>query len=791
MAIHDDIPRAQASLDSTDLDPGPTDPQMTSRAPFGPTLALTLTLAVACFAVVLPVVMLLTSPVPLPAFNAEENQKAESLLYVAAFAVILPLALIVVPRLADRIAAGPNADGVSVLAGLLVATLAASILVTRVLPGGGGVVEALVVVGIWWIGAIALLSRARTAPRWDALLRVGHLGSYVWASAGGLMLAALLAFTSLGSISPLPLALGAVAVPALLLGYARYGGAGLPRLSRRWGVAIDAAVVVLLFLAIPNLVIFGPGPPLGPFTNSVIQFHQDLWLGPANEVLAGRALLVDTAAQYGVAPIYLLAGWFQLAPIGYGTLGFLDGVLFAMLFATGYCLLRIAGTPRPLAIGALAFALIVLIYNLQFSLGSLPQHGPLRFGLPMILILAATMEARWPRRSRAAWAAQLAVVGLASIWAFEALAYTAFTFAAIVCFVAWMRREPRPLAWLTRQAALAVAASVAAQLIFIATTLAVTGQVPDYGWYLGFLHAFLLGSLAQITYDFTPWSPGLPVGVAYAASAAGFVLLLRRRRDVVERERVTLVAICGTTAYGIALYSYFVDRSPDHVLPYVSLPIVLAGTLWLSLLLRHGMVESRSVRLGGLAFALSVAALLFSVAWSSVGARLGQSALARSLPGGQSLQGSLHGLWHPPPLDPSAPEGELLLDRYMPGVRRVTIVVSPDLATEILIRSGRSNQLAFSDPLEDSFVGSRSLPALQRTIAELRPGDRLLIQQTGLRAFAILDAQPSRDVLLHPVPDSGLIPMQEWVLQQIAKRFELRVIQRDQQGFVVVALVSS
>ncbi len=36
-------------------------------------------------------------------------------------------------------------------------------------------------------------------------------------------------------------------------------------------------------------------------------------------------MLVDTASQYGVGGIYLLAGWFNLVPIGYGTLGFLSG----------------------------------------------------------------------------------------------------------------------------------------------------------------------------------------------------------------------------------------------------------------------------------------------------------------------------------------------------------------------------------------------------------------------------------------------------------------------------------
>jgi hypothetical protein len=205
--------------------------------------------------------------------------------------------------------------------------------------------------------------------------------------------------------------------------------------------------------------------------------------------------------------------------------------------------------------------------------------------------------------------------------------------------------------------------------------------------------------------------------------------------------------------------------------------------------LRRGVVESRPARLGGLAFALALAALLVSVAWSSIGSRFDQSPLAYALPGGKSLRGGFHGLWHPPALDPNAPQGERLLDRYMSGERRVTIVTSPDLATEILIRSGRSNQLAFSDPLEDSFVPSRTLPAIARTVRELRPGDRLLLQEAALQAFEVLQRQPSRDPLQNPVPGGSIIPIQEWALQRIGKRFGLRVIHRDEQGFVVAALV--
>ncbi len=90
-------------------------------------------------------------------------------------------------------------------------------------------------------------------------------------------------------------------------------------------MAIDALIIAVCLLAIPDLVIFGPDTPFGAFTNPVIQFHHNFFLGPVNEVLHGGAVLVDTASQYGVGSLYFLAGWFELAPIGYGTFGFLDG----------------------------------------------------------------------------------------------------------------------------------------------------------------------------------------------------------------------------------------------------------------------------------------------------------------------------------------------------------------------------------------------------------------------------------------------------------------------------------
>ena len=180
-----------------------------------------------------------------------------------------------------------------------------------------------------------------------------------------------LAVTILGSIDPFALLLGAALVVAVVL---LDGRLALPRPSRRWGLAIDVAIIVLVLLAVPDLVVF----PLGR-ARSATRSRRDHPVPPElpprarpTRCSAGDAMLVDTASQYGVGSIYLLAGWFQLAPIGYGTLGFLSGALAALLFAAGYGVLRMAGTSRLLAASAIAVGVVTLIFNLIYPIDAHP-----------------------------------------------------------------------------------------------------------------------------------------------------------------------------------------------------------------------------------------------------------------------------------------------------------------------------------------------------------------------------------------------------------------------------------
>lgn len=113
-------------------------------AGLGPTLALTATLAIATFTLLMSGVVLISRPgtyldVLIKLGTPEQNQSAKTLLYVVAFVGIVPLAIVFVPRVADRIASGPNARALPALAAALAATLAAAIIIARLskrLPWG-------------------------------------------------------------------------------------------------------------------------------------------------------------------------------------------------------------------------------------------------------------------------------------------------------------------------------------------------------------------------------------------------------------------------------------------------------------------------------------------------------------------------------------------------------------------------------------------------------------------------------------------------------------------------------
>jgi hypothetical protein len=772
-----------------------------AAAGYGQTLVLTVTLAVAAFLGVMALAILGSHPqlaglgVLLGRVN-QQNQSAKAAVYLTTFVVILPASLWAALRLSDRIAAGAGEAGLTALCALLAGALAGMLILVRLsagLPWGDGLVVLLVGVLLWAAGAVAALRRAARAEPWPRLERLSPSAGRLCLAAGLLVAGAILCVTEPSSLHPVPLAVGAVFVVALVAAPRPALARSRPVLARSppaLGHVLDVVVIAVLALAIPNVVVFHvtgalPNILVPP---GVIADQQNYLLGAANQLQGGGALLVNVpVSQYGVGLVYFLDGWFHLVPIGYGTLGALDGILTALFYIAAYGVLRIAGVGRGLASAAIAVAVVGLVYGLYYGVGALPETGPLRFGLPMVLLAARTAEMRWPRRR--AWPGlAFAALGLSAVWAFEAFAYTVLTFLAIAAVQAWLRPAEQRRRWLVGQLVIAVAVCLAVHLALALVTLLVSGRLPDWGQYLTYVRSFLLGGKAgSISYGFPAWSPGLAVGVAAFASAAAALLLVRRAGAAARRAPAALIAIAGATAYAIGLLSYTDNRSSTYLLPYIALPLVVAATLWLTLLLRAAP-ESSGVRRGAIAFAAALAAVLISAAWPSIGPNFSDSALAHAHPGG-GLRAAVHRLWHPPPIDPRAPAGVQLLDRYVPGRSALVVLpLEPDLGVEILMRARRVGALFMGDPVDDTLVPSLWMSRLSAQVAALQAGQRLLIDSGTERVLAELRARPDVDPLSHPV--LGGIGELEWLARKLDGRFLIRPIHRDRSGLMVAQLVA-
>jgi hypothetical protein len=428
----------------------------------------------------------------------------------------------------------------------------------------------------------------------------------------------------------------------------------------------------------------------------------------------------------------------------------------------------------------------VFIYHLKYPVGSLPEQGPLRFGLPMGVIVAVMVAAARPRLARAGRVLAIVVVGISSIWAVEAFAYTAFTYLALVAVETALRPAGERRRWALAQLGRAVLACLVAHLILALATLAATGYLPDWSQYLVYVKGLLLGGReGAVTYGFSNWSPGVALGAACLASAAALLLLLIRSPARARAHPRLVLALAGVTAYSIASFSYTDNRSNTYLFPYVALPVLLSAVLWLTLLLGDREL-SLARRRGALAAGLSVAVLMAAAAWSTIGGNFRESALARAYPSG-GLSSAVSRLWHPPPIDPRSPGVVRLLRRYFPG-RRALIVLpdAPDLALESLMRSGKAISLYLGDPAMDMWNPSLWIPRVSRQLASLPAGTRVLTDRIGLAMAAQLRGHPDNWALGHPVVAGT--PELEWIMHRLDQRYRIVPVHHGSGEFLVATL---
>jgi len=783
MMAHYDPPVALTQVQSRERQGAPVaaagDPSRAWARPAG--LVLVVSLLAAAFAVQTSAITLLFG----------STNKTDWVEYLLTLAVLVPGAFAGGRWLTRAVESAGGPAAVSALAARATVGLLAIVILARLIHSAGGSSSVVLLpLVLAWGAALALAAHGTRQGRGIDVRPLGDTRR-AWALAAVLAYSGVFAFLAVTPLRPLQVAASIAVAAALTVLHLRLPSSKTPRSVL---LLTDVVVIGLVILTITDVTGYldylrpdaktymtEDGVRLTPqFFALYSRIHEGFWLGPLNDMLHGRAMLVDASSQYGVGVFYFLAAFFRFAPLGYGALGLLAGLLTALQYALAYGVMRLAGAARTLAIPAAGVAVVGLALVPTGSPNDVPSTGGLRFGLPWLLIAVAVLSERRPGLRQVAWVVALALVGIASIWSFETFVYTGAVFAAAAAFDCASLESDGRLGAFFRRALTAAACCLAAHAVLALGTRAFAGSWPDWSTYLAFLRAYSGQNL--FIWVVEPWSPGIPVLLFHLASAMSVAGLLLRRHELVCRRGAMLMGIATTSALGIVTISYFVGNSYPSELIYTTLPALVEGCLWVAVL-DASPGRMRALRIVAVGAAFWAAALIVVPVWHFTTEKWHRSALAQVVPDGGrggSLRYSVRRLWHSPPSDPRVVDAQALLDRHLPSGAPALVLVEPELTVETLVRSGRVNLVPISHPEQENIVPKQAGPRILATIDRLPPGTLMLAQP------AAFDAPTKAPGAFIP---GQLVRLQKLALARIRAHFLLQEIDRSASGLTVVRLV--
>jgi hypothetical protein len=456
-------------------------------------------------------------------------------------------------------------------------------------------------------------------------------------------------------------------------------------------------------------------------------FHQNCYLGPVNEVFAGRSMLSDVLCEYGVAVIYFVAAAFKVLGLKpYHTqFTFLLMTLTVGEYLLLYWLTRRIFRSRLLALACLGCIICFCRYGSfwQWDNFTFPSVGPLRFGLP-ILILASGYLGR-ARRSRFWAAAELGLLGLASIWSLETLVYSlsAWGFAAgaeILGEAAGIGEFLGRCRLKAAQAGIAVSIAYAALTLL---TLMRSGGLLHWGGYLDWLRVYT-GTAEN--YPLSLWTPWILLPGVCCLSLLASSLAVSRRKEL-DAGLYCMVGVAGAAA---AEFSYFIIRSHPNNLGHVAPLYIVLLFYWIdqSWARPHW---SGAAKWTATPVAFFVLAALLWNAQAAISLRWGQSLLVwlksdcQAILQGQGLPlpASLAQLWAP--AGTASTDAALrLMKLYAPDQPSIAVFTADPV--EVYALSGRADPFPIAYADEERWIRPH-IEAILKAPLPLKAGDVMLV----------------------------------------------------------------
>ncbi len=564
-----------------------------------------------------------------------------------------------------------------------------------------------------------------------------------------LLAAAAIPFVPAATLSVVDVAVALAAGLATFDLVRTFGGRRGP--SRAWTRAFDTAVLVVSALVVAYVGL----PNLG------LALDHNYFLGPATDVLHGHPMLVSTFSQYGVGLIDALAAVFLVVPLGYGTFTLLLSGLTVLLFTVVYLVLRWSTGSLLISATGLAVAVVLYVFGQLAFYTYFPSTGVLRFGLPWLVILLSLAPARTERHKQLLDVLVLATVAVAAAWSGEAGVYCLGTAVALACLdaaVADMSPRER-VKTATRRIGRLFAASLLGLLVFTLLTRAAAGAWADWGAYVEYIRLYTTGGLGLLPIE--AWSPGLALGAMYTVSAIAVVLLVLMRPALVREHAVAFRAATGLTVLGALVYTYFLGRAAPNNLIHISPPAIALLFVWLGIV--RSTFDSRVAVAVASGTVIFLGAMIVASESEDISQKYPSTALAAVLGSAPPLDSELHALWDNPVVDPTAAHVVAFVSSLGPPDRGgLTILLTPSVETEALLRLHTANAVGSSNPCQES-------------LSKRGPG-RVAAAVRSLRAGGIV-------VTSGAAQDAGqLLPIEQYTLALIRTRFSLQEIGADGQG---------
>lgn len=675
----------------------------------------------------------------------------------------------------------PDMPLVAVLLGTLIA--ANAILIAVSLPGvqrrdqrlaKWGTAAALVILGLLTVLLGQAVGRspdgAAALPMGAALVAMPPL-LYKRIHVLGVLLVAvplviLVTIIKLGLFAPMGVGLAAGIAAGLTL------NTGFAIARRRWVIVWDTTAVIVIAALVFNL----------DFAYDL--FHYNAYLGPLNDVLKGKTLLVDSSSQYGLLSIYFPAVLFSALrlPLSYALFSVYNSLFLIGQFVLAYFLLR--ATLRSSVLPVLAVVLMILdnLFASAFSPYLFPSDGPQRFiGLYVLLALVA-LRLKYPTRRRLWLVLEYLAVGVFAVWSLETLLLILSVYLCLIAFEHATAGDPpgRAAMHIAGRAALATGAAAAAFAAANGVTWMRAGQWPDWAIYLQ-----IISSYAHVTNIYGYW-PGLAPAWLFVAGIYLISAVAITQRVIFEPERARLkeyMIAAGMTAGGLAQLTYWIANST--IIEAQVIPALFLAAFWLERAMNSKAPEPqrRFIKLTGLVSACLLAAMLIGGPIFSEVTTPTRLLIARALAAGGvddpiagwdgrarwSSSPGTHYYYKPAfEEDPETliPEITGLMQRATPDPDRVLLLVPNDSGVAAFILTHRANVLPFSNPAHDS-LSPEIISRANTRIERLHIGDLVVIswnfslfwpsQQSAVTRlcsqFRLEPVETERDVLVARLMD--------------------------------------